>query len=170
MITTFASRYYLSGGTRAKRRGSHLPREILIPAEFDDRELVEDILSDEAGRRIRLYARRRGRRYGCLSSRPTTLAMPSRIASPRWSRSKTGLRQCFTIYGDRLDLKVVPASSCASIFSHHQDPRRSEAPSYSRTVHRRRANTGICGSGEIGERRLPFDGRGRLQILPAQSE
>ena len=124
LITTFASRYYLSSGTggrrQATRRGSNLPREILIPAEFDDKELVEDILSDEAGRRIRLYAPKKGTkvRLSELAADNARNALEDRLTALEQieDRAETVLYDL----RDRLDLKIVPRLIVCFDISHHQ--------------------------------------------------
>ena len=124
LITTFASRYYLSsgrgGGTGGPRRGSHLPREILIPAEFDDRELVEDILSDEAGRRLRVYAPKKGTkvRLSELAADNARHALEDRLTALEQVEDRAEA----VLYDlrDRLDLKIVPRLIVCVDISHHQ--------------------------------------------------
>ena len=123
LITTFASRYYLSSGrgeTGGTRRGSHLPREILIPAEFDDRELVEDILSDEAGRRLRVYAPKKGTkvRLSELAADNARHALEDRLTALEQVEDRAEA----VLYDlrDRLDLKIVPRLIVCVDISHHQ--------------------------------------------------
>ena len=126
LITTFASRYYLSrgtgepGGTAGTRRGSRLPREILIPAEFDDRELVEDILSDEAGRRLRVYAPKKGTkvRLSELAADNARHALEDRLTALEQVEDRAEA----VLYDlrDRLDLKIVPRLIVCVDISHHQ--------------------------------------------------
>ena len=117
LITTFASRYYLSGG---KRRRSHLPREILVPADFDDRELVEDILSDEAGKRVRVYAPKKGTkaRLAELAADNARHALEDRLTALDQIEDRADA----VLYDlrDRLDLKVVPRLIVCVDISHHQ--------------------------------------------------
>jgi len=120
LITTFASRYYLSSGTRATRRGSRLPREILIPAEFDDRELLEGILSNEAGRRLRVYAPKKGpkARLSELAADNARHALEDRLAALEQAEDRADI----VLYDlrDRLDLKIVPRLIVCVDISHHQ--------------------------------------------------
>ena len=117
LITTFASRYYLSGGTRRKSR---LPREILIPAEFDDRELVEDILSDEAGMKIRVHAPKKGTkaRLSELAADNARHALEDRLTALEQIEDRAD--QVLYDLRDRLDLKVVPRLIVCFDISHHQ--------------------------------------------------
>ena len=120
MITTFASRYYLSGGTGRASRGSRLPREILIPANFDDRELVEDILSEEAGRKIRLHAPKKGTkaRLAELAADNARHALEDRLTALEQIEDRAEA----VLYDlrDRLDLKIVPRLIVCFDISHHQ--------------------------------------------------
>ncbi len=124
LITTFASRYYLSGGTertlQATRRASRLPGEILIPENFDDRELVEDILSDEAGRRIRLHAPKKGTkvRLAELAADNARHALEDRLTALEQIEDRAEV----VLYDlrDRLDLKIVPRLIVCFDISHHQ--------------------------------------------------
>jgi excinuclease ABC subunit C len=124
LITTFASRYYLSAGTgrtlQATRRASRLPGEILIPANFDDRELVEDILSDEAGRRIRLHAPKKGTkvRLADLAADNARHALEDRLTTLEQIEDRAEA----VLYDlrDRLDLKIVPRLIVCFDISHHQ--------------------------------------------------
>ena len=135
LITTFASRYYLSGGTgqtaRTGRtagragtaetsRGSHLPKEILIPAEFDDSELVEDILSDEAGRRLRVYAPKKGTkaRLSELAADNARHALEDRLSALEQVEDRA--EGVLYDLRDRLDLKIVPRLIVCVDISHHQ--------------------------------------------------
>jgi excinuclease ABC subunit C len=117
LITTFASRYYLSGGTP---RRSHLPKEILIPADFDDRQLIEDIMSEEAGRRIRVYAPKKGAkvRLSELAAENARHALEDRLTALEQGRDRAD--QVLYDLRDRLDLKVVPRLIVCVDISHHQ--------------------------------------------------
>ncbi|MFN2383059.1 MAG: excinuclease ABC subunit UvrC, partial [Gemmatimonadota bacterium] len=51
-LSLFLTRYYL--------RGDAFPREVLVSSDFEDRGLLEAVLGDRAGHRVRLRAPRRG--------------------------------------------------------------------------------------------------------------
>src|SRR5574337_104173 len=40
----------------------YLPGEIHVPVDFDDREILEDLLSEKRGRRLRILTPQRGRK------------------------------------------------------------------------------------------------------------
>ena len=117
LVTTFASRYYLSGGTPPR---SHLPREILIPEEFDDRGLIEEILSDEAGRRLRVYAPKKGTKARLLELAADNArhALEDRLTALEQVEDRADS----VLYDlrDRLDLKIVPRLILCVDISHHQ--------------------------------------------------
>jgi len=117
LITTFASRYYLSGGARSRSR---LPKEVLIPADFDDRELVEDILSEEAGRKIRVYAPKKGTkiRLAELAAENARHALEDRLTALEQVEDRADT----VLYDlrDQLDLKIVPRLIVCVDISHHQ--------------------------------------------------
>ena len=117
LITTFASRYYLSRGTRQR---SQLPREILIPAKFDDRELVQDILSEEAGRAVRVHTPKKGTkvRLSELAADNARHALEDRLTSMDQTQDRAD--QVLYDLRDRLNLKVVPRLIVCMDISHHQ--------------------------------------------------
>ncbi len=117
LITTFASRYYLSGH---KQRRSQLPREVLIPAEFDDRQLVEDILSEEAGRGIRVYTPQKGTkvRLSELAADNARHALEDRLTAMEQIEDRAD--EVLYDLRDRLDLKIVPRLIVCMDISHHQ--------------------------------------------------
>ena len=117
LLTTFASRYYLSG---VKHRQSRLPREILIPGEFEDKELVQEILSEEAGRGIRVYAPQKGTkaRLSELAADNARHALEDRLTA--MERIQDRADEVLYDLRDRLDLKVVPRLIVCMDISHHQ--------------------------------------------------
>ena len=117
LITTFAARYYLSG---VQHRQSRLPREILIPGEFEDRELVQEILSQEAGRGIRVHAPQKGTkvRLSELAADNARHALEDRLTA--MERIQDRADEVLYDLRDRLDLKVVPRLIVCMDISHHQ--------------------------------------------------
>ncbi len=57
VIAAVATQFYLGRGDIGI---SDLPREVLLPADFEDRATLEELLADEAGRKVRLFVPRRG--------------------------------------------------------------------------------------------------------------
>lgn len=117
LITTFASRYYLSG---VQHRQSRLAREILVPAEFEDKGLVQGILSEEAGQGIRVHAPQKGTkaRLSELAADNARHALEDRLAT--MDRIHDRADEVLYDLRDRLDLKVVPRLIVCMDISHHQ--------------------------------------------------
>lgn len=57
LVATAATRFYLGRGDEGV---ADLPREILIGLDFEDRPLLEEILGEEAGRRVRIHVPQKG--------------------------------------------------------------------------------------------------------------
>lgn len=117
LLTTFASRYYLGRGSSASRQ---LPKEILIPFEFEDRGLLEEILLDEAGRKVVINVPQRGdkRRLSELAGDNARHALEDRLTST--DRVRDRAEAVLYDLRDRLDLKVVPRLMVCFDISHTQ--------------------------------------------------
>lgn len=57
LVATAAARFYLGRGEHGV---ADLPREVLLGAEFEDQPVLEEILSGEAGRRVRILVPQKG--------------------------------------------------------------------------------------------------------------
>ncbi len=117
LLTTFASRYYLGRGSSASRQ---LPKEILIPFEFEDRGLLEEILLDKAGRKVVINVPQRGdkRRLSELAGDNARHALEDRLTST--DRVRDRAEAVLYDLRDRLDLKVVPRLMVCFDISHTQ--------------------------------------------------
>ncbi len=117
LLTTFASRYYLGRGTTGAQQ---LPKEILIPSEFDDMALLEEILLDEADRKVTLLVPQRGakKRLSELASDNARHALEDRLTSTE--RVQDRADEVLYDLRDRLDLKVVPRLMVCFDISHTQ--------------------------------------------------
>lgn len=117
LLSTFATRFYLGRGSSG---AGELPREILLPHDFEDREPLEQVLSERAGRKVALRVPQRGERLRLvelaatnarhtLEERITTLAVaPDRADDVLYQLQ------------DRLGLKVVPRLIAGFDISHTQ--------------------------------------------------
>ena len=108
---------YLSGGSSVVER---LPREILLPADFPDREVLQQVLTDRAGRRVRLQAPKRGAKVRLIE---LAVANARQVLDERVR--KGGALQPRTddaLYElqDSLRLKVVPRLIACFDVSHTQ--------------------------------------------------
>jgi excinuclease ABC subunit C len=117
LLSASATRYYLGRGEEGAR---DLPREVLVPRDFPDRLVLEGILSERAGRKlkVRVPLRGEGRRILELAATNARSAMEDRIAS----RSMASNRADEVLYElqDRLDLNVVPRVMVCFDVSHLQ--------------------------------------------------
>ncbi|HSG49243.1 MAG TPA: excinuclease ABC subunit UvrC, partial [Longimicrobiales bacterium] len=59
LLASFASRYYLGRGEAGR---DDLPRDVLLPGDFSDRGMLEEILTGEAGRRVAVAVPRKGQK------------------------------------------------------------------------------------------------------------
>ncbi len=117
LIQSFVSRYYLG---RGRTGTTDLPREILLPVDFEDRALVGEILTLEAGRRVAARVPQRGekRRLVELAAENARQALEDRVVQ----LEDTVDRADRTLYDlqDRLGLKVVPRLILCFDVSHLQ--------------------------------------------------
>lgn len=117
LLSVFATRYYLGRGEEGTM---DLPREVLLPEEFSDRETLENVLSEKAGRRVHLRVPQRGekRRLVELAGTNAHNALEDRVSAevPGGDRADEDL---FDLQ-ESLDLKVVPRVMVCFDISHIQ--------------------------------------------------
>ena len=117
LLGTFATRYYLSRGADG---GRNLPREILVPFEFDDMGLLQEILLSEAGRRIGIRVPKRGakRRLCELAGDNARHGLEDRLTAT--DRVQDRADEVLYDVRDQLDLKIVPRLMVCFDVSHIQ--------------------------------------------------
>ena len=117
LLQSLASRYYLGRGDAGIRA---LPREILFPGDFDDRGLIEEVLTGAAGRRVRTHVPLRGekRRLVELAASNARHALEDRVGALSWAEDRA--EEALFHLQDRLDLKVVPRVMVCFDVSHTQ--------------------------------------------------
>jgi excinuclease ABC subunit C len=117
LLSVFATRYYLGRGEEGTL---DLPREILLPGDFPDRATLESVLSEKAGRSVRVRVPQRGekRRLVELAGTNARNALEDRVSAevPGADRADEDL---FDLQ-DSLDLKVVPRVMVCFDISHIQ--------------------------------------------------
>ena len=117
LLASFASRYYLGRGEHGVRE---LPKEILFPAGFEDRELLADVLTEAVGRRLQTHVPQRGekRRLVELANENARHALEDRVAALDAAVDRADE----TLYDlqEQLDLKVVPRLMVCFDVSHTQ--------------------------------------------------
>jgi excinuclease ABC subunit C len=108
LLQAFASRYYLGRGDVGI---AELPTEILLPGDFSDRETLEGVLGERAGRKVRLRVPRRGgkRRLVELARTNARHLLEDRVlADDDGSGAPERAETVLYDLQDRLELKVVP--------------------------------------------------------------
>ncbi len=117
LLGTFATRYYLGRGESGIRE---LPAEILLPLEVPDAGLLEEVLSDAAGRRVRIHVPLRGekRRLVELASTNARHLVEDRATTADGTLDRAD--HLLYELQDRLDLNVVPRFIVCFDISHTQ--------------------------------------------------
>ena len=137
VLGSLVARHYLGSGEAAS---VDLPRQVLLPADIADRGLVEEILSQAAGRRVRVGVPLRGdkRRLLELAEQNARHVLEDRVAALAYAADRAE-DPLFSLQ-EELDLKVVPRLMVCFDISHMQgaetvasavvfengEPRRSE--------------------------------------------
>ena len=117
VVARSASHAYLSRGAEAIER---LPREILLPADFADRPLLESILSERAERRVAVRVPQRGAKVGLVELAVTNArhSLSEQVRKGEIARPHT--EEVLYELQDRLGLKVVPRLIVCFDISHTQ--------------------------------------------------
>ena len=117
LLGIFVTLYYLGRGTGA---GEELPREILLPSGFPDQAALEKILSERAGRRVRLHIPSRGSK---LRMTELSAANARHLLEEHVTSLEVAVDRADTVLyelQDRLELKVVPRLIACFDVSHTQ--------------------------------------------------
>ena len=116
LLAGFASRFYLGRGAVGTK---DLPKEVLLPAEFEDRALFEEVLSDSAGRKVVVHVPQRGekRRLVELAETNARHGLEDRVAPD--SQADRADEVLFDLQ-EHLNLKVVPRLMVCFDISHTQ--------------------------------------------------
>jgi len=117
LLASLASRYYLGGGDR---RTAELPKEILFPGDFEDRQVLGEILSEARERNVRIHVPQRGekKRLVNLANANARHAMEDRVTALSYAADRAD-EALYTLQ-DHLDLKVVPRLIVGFDISHTQ--------------------------------------------------
>lgn len=117
LLSAFAARYYLGRGREGTQE---LPREIFVPVEFEDQQVLEQALASLAGRKVVVQQPQRGPKARLVELAATN-------AHHAFEDHRTGLtsaadRADDTLYDlqEKLDLKVVPRLMVCFDVSHTQ--------------------------------------------------
>jgi excinuclease ABC subunit C len=117
VLAAVAVQFYLGRGDVGL---SDLPREILVPADFEDRQTLESLLEDEAGRRLRVHVPHRGekRRMVELAAQNARHALEERSVLDESVRARAD--DVLYELQEALELKVVPRLIVCFDISHTQ--------------------------------------------------
>jgi excinuclease ABC subunit C len=117
LLSAFVSRYYLG---RGEEGSMDLPREVLLPVDFPDRALMDVVLGERAGRRVKLLVPQKGekKRLVDLAGTNARNALEDRVAE----KEDPGERADEMLFElqEHLELKVVPRAMICVDISHIQ--------------------------------------------------
>ena len=117
LLGAVASRFYLGSGREGR---ADLPREVLIPADFRDRALLEGILSRAAGRKVAFHRPQRGEKVRLieLANANARHSMEDRVTALEYAADRAD--EVLYDLQHRLELKVVPRLMVCFDVSHIQ--------------------------------------------------
>lgn len=117
LLDSLLSRYYLGAG---EARTADLPREVLLPQAAPDQDLLEEVLSGMAGRRVHFLVPRRGEklRVAELAAQNARHVLEDRVAALAYAADRA--EDALYSLQESLDLKVVPRLMVCFDISHTQ--------------------------------------------------
>jgi len=117
LLSALATAHYLGRGELGV---GELPREVLLPADFEDREVLEEILSARAGHRVRMVIPQRGERTRLLelAAQNARHTLEDRMTSTAMVPDRAD--DLVYELQDALELKVVPRLIAGFDISHTQ--------------------------------------------------
>ena len=117
LMSSLVSRHYLGGG---KAVAADLPRQVLLPADFEDRELLGEILAESAGRAVQVIVPQRGEKVRLLelAEQNARQVLEDRVTALAYASDRA--EEALFSLQDELDLKVVPRLMVCFDISHNQ--------------------------------------------------
>ena len=117
LLGAVVSRFYLGSGREGQ---AELPREVLIPAEFEDRALLEGILSRAAGRKVVFHRPQRGDKVRLieLANANARHTMEDHVTALEYAADRAD--EVLYDLQKQLELKVVPRLMACFDVSHTQ--------------------------------------------------
>ncbi len=117
LLASLVSRHYLSGGDLI---AADLPRQVLLPCDFEDRELLGEILTEQSGRSVRATVPQRGekRRLVDLAEQNARQVLEDRVTALAYASDRA--EEALFSLQNELDLKVVPRLMVCFDISHTQ--------------------------------------------------
>jgi excinuclease ABC subunit C len=117
LLSAFAARFYLGRGGEG---AADLPHEVVLPEDFADRPLLEQILSERGGRKVRFLTPKRGEKLRLVELANTNARneLEDRVAALAYAADRAD--EALYELQARLDLKVVPRLIACFDISHIQ--------------------------------------------------
>ncbi|MFV2006096.1 MAG: excinuclease ABC subunit UvrC [Longimicrobiales bacterium] len=117
LLASFATRYYLGLGDLGY---GDIPGEVLVPAEFEDQEVLTEILTEATGHHVRIFLPRRGAKERLLALAGDNARHA--LEDTRASLEDVADRADLVLYDlqEKLDLKIVPRLMVCFDVSHTQ--------------------------------------------------
>ncbi len=117
LLASFATRYYLGRGDLGY---GDIPGEVLVPAEFEDQEVLTEILTEATGHHIRIFLPQRGAKERLLALAGDNARHA--LEDTRASLEDVADRADLVLYDlqEKLDLKIVPRLMVCFDVSHTQ--------------------------------------------------
>jgi len=117
LLTSLLSRYYLSGGSGPI---DELPRVILLPGEYSDRDLLTEILTERADRKVSVRVPRKGEKLRLveLAAQNARHMLEDRVTALAYAADRA--EDALYSLQEELDLKVVPRLMVCFDISHTQ--------------------------------------------------
>lgn len=117
LMSSLVSRHYLGGGNAVM---SDLPRQILLPTDFEDRGLLGEILTESAGRAVQVSVPQRGEKLRLLdlAEQNARQVLEDRVTALAYAADRA--EEALFSLQDELDLKVVPRLMVCFDISHNQ--------------------------------------------------
>jgi len=119
LLSALAGRFYLGHGQHGK---TDLPREVLVPATFEDRSLLERVLSRSAARTVRIRVPQRGekRQLIDLANENARHRLEEQVVAVWGGADRSDPDAALYELQERLALKVVPRLIVCFDVSHTQ--------------------------------------------------
>ncbi len=117
LLASLVSRHYLSSGDSA---AGDPPRQVLLPHDFPDRELLSEILTEATGRAVPVTVPRRGEKLRLidLAAQNARQVLEDRVTALAYAADRA--EEALYSLQDELDLKVVPRLMVCFDISHMQ--------------------------------------------------
>ena len=117
LLSSLVSRHYLGAGEMGT---TDLPRQVLLPTDFADRDLLAEILTSTVGRGVQVTVPKRGEKVRLLelAEQNARQVLEDRVTALAYASDRA--EEALFSLQDELDLKVVPRLMVCFDISHNQ--------------------------------------------------